>query len=339
LPPVKLPYLKCYERRGKLYFYYRRGKHPIRIKGDLSHPGFLEEYERIHASFESTSASQEGHAAGTIAAVITEYKESQDYKSLSVSSRRNYLMYLDRIQEEFGRFSILALTRRVALKKRNKLAHQPSVANHYMAVLRKLFSFALDMGYVEFNPVLKPKKMKTGTYEPWPDEELEKFRKAAPAHMVLALMLGLYTGQRRGDLVCLTWNQIKDGGLELVQQKTGARLWIPMHRALQATVAIQTKKAVTILTDENGLPWDANEFSKAFRLACNAAGVPDKYVFHGLRKNATRALLEAGCTKDQAKAITGHTTDEMVNHYAKQIDQKKMAKAAIRKLERQKKSV
>lgn len=45
-------------------------------------------------------------------------------------------------------------------------------------------------------------------------------------------------------------------------------------------------------------------------------------------------LAEAGCTTDEIKAITGHTTSRMVEHYTKGADQKKRASAAILKLER-----
>ena len=36
------------------------------------------------------------------------------------------------------------------------------------------------------------------------------------------------------------------------------------------------------------------------------------YSLHGLRKNATIELLEAGCTPDEVKAITGHITTQMI---------------------------
>jgi len=36
------------------------------------------------------------------------------------------------------------------------------------------------------------------------------------------------------------------------------------------------------------------------------------YSRHGLRKNATIELLEAGCTPDEVKAITGHETTEII---------------------------
>ena len=43
-------------------------------------------------------------------------------------------------------------------------------------------------------------------------------------------------------------------------------------------------------------------------------------------------LLEAGCTTAEVAAITGQSFD-MVEHYAKQVNQKKLAAAAILKWE------
>lgn len=58
-----------------------------------------------------------------------------------------------------------------------------------------------------------------------------------------------------------------------------------------------------------------------------------KVVPHGLRKNAVNAMLECDCTRDQVAAITGQS-DKVISHYAKRVNQGKLAKAAIYKLER-----
>ena len=55
-------------------------------------------------------------------------------------------------------------------------------------------------------------------------------------------------------------------------------------------------------------------------------------VFHGLRKSAVVFLLEAGCTDAEVSAITGQSR-QMVEHYAKQVNQKKLAAAAVLKWE------
>ena len=53
---------------------------------------------------------------------------------------------------------------------------------------------------------------------------------------------------------------------------------------------------------------------------------------HGLRKNATINLLEAGCTNSEAKAITGHSTDVMVNLYSKKVNQRRQPREAMDKV-------
>ena len=63
------------------------------------------------------------------------------------------------------------------------------------------------------------------------------------------------------------------------------------------------------------------------------AALRDRHlVFHGLRKSAVVFLLEAGCTDAETAAITGQSRD-MVENYAKQVNQKRLAAAAILKWE------
>ena len=55
-------------------------------------------------------------------------------------------------------------------------------------------------------------------------------------------------------------------------------------------------------------------------------------VFHGLRKSAVVTLLEAGCTDAEVAAITGQSR-QMVEHYSRQVNQRKLAASAILKWE------
>jgi integrase len=152
----------------------------------------------------------------------------------------------------------------------------------------------------------------------------------------------------------MRWNHIEDGGILVTQQKTGERVWIPIHKNLRAAidVAKAEKKrddaarkaegksarpdAMTILTAARGLPFTAENLKHKFKDAVRAAGLPEDLVFHGLRKAAAVMMAEAGCTTEQIKSITGHRTDDMAAYYARQANQKVLAKAAVRKLERKK---
>ena len=55
-------------------------------------------------------------------------------------------------------------------------------------------------------------------------------------------------------------------------------------------------------------------------------GLDPPLTFHGLRKNATAALMEAGCTEEQARSITGHKTTQMINKYSIGVRQDRLAK-------------
>jgi hypothetical protein len=57
-----------------------------------------------------------------------------------------------------------------------------------------------------------------------------------------------------------------------------------------------------------------------------------RLVFHGLRKSAVVFLLECGCTDAQVASITGHSR-AMIEHYAAQVNQQKLARAAMLKFE------
>ncbi len=51
---------------------------------------------------------------------------------------------------------------------------------------------------------------------------------------------------------------------------------------------------------------------------------------HGLRKNASIELIEAGCSEEMARAITGHKSSQSLSIYAKEVRQKAMAKMAVK---------
>jgi len=93
------------------------------------------------------------------------------------------------------------------------------------------------------------------------------------------------------------------------------------------------RKAETVLTSATGQPFKADHFKHQFKDATRKAGLLDDLVFHGLRKTAAVRLAEAGCTTEQIKSITGHRTDDMAAYYARQANQRVLAKAAMGKFE------
>ena len=147
-------------------------------------------------------------------------------------------------------------------------------------------------------------------------------------------MLARYTGQRRGDLAAMTKAHRKDGEIRVVQEKTGAELWIPEHRDLAAELARGDQAHMSLLTcrqSERVRP--QGDLGLWFADAIDKAELPDDCVLHGLRKTAAKALAEAGCTVHEIASITGHKSLAEVQRYTKAASQRTGATAAIYKLE------
>src|SRR5262249_28072825 len=145
-------------------------------------------------------------------------------------------------------------------------------------------------------------------YHSWTEDEIAQFE---TQHLVgsrarLALDLLLYTGQRRSDVVRMGRHHVRDGMLQVIQDKGGVELQVPVLPALADTMAA-TADHLTFLVTEFGRPFTAAGFGNWFRDRCNEAGLRHCSA-HGLRKAAARRLAEAGCTVHQIAAITGHTS-------------------------------
>ena len=87
-----------------------------------------------------------------------------------------------------------------------------------------------------------------------------------------------------------------------------------------------------ILTTNTGKPFTAGSFSWHFGKPMKAAGLSG-LVFHGLRYTAAAKLAEAGCSLKEIASITGHKSLGMIEKYSRDADQKRLAGAAILRLE------
>lgn len=91
----------------------------------------------------------------------------------------------------------------------------------------------------------------------------------------------------------MSWSDIRDGTICVTPLKTkrtsGAKLWIPVHPALQQVLDATTKSSGTILKTAFGQPFTSNGFGSGFTaVKIDKAGLPKRCVTHGLRKAAAR---------------------------------------------------
>ena len=168
-----------------------------------------------------------------------------------------------------------------------------------------------------------------------------------------------YTSQRCQDVIELERSQYVDPFLTYLQQKTDTLQHVYVHAELRAKFKEWFAEAdvhflnhkhnsMLIHTTEKGVKWTEDnarhrwiqlrkQIEQHPRLLEYKARNPhfniNDYSLHGLRKNATANLMEAVVEKEAAKAITGHTSDSMIDHYAKEMDQRVQSKNALERLE------
>ena len=352
-PSIKLPYLNLYrDRHGRWRAYYRRSGQRIPIPGDIGSAEFIAAYQKTHSTFEAEGKPRPG--IGTFGHLLEKYYAAPEFRSLRDSTKEEYKRHLEPMRQKLGMIGLSGITKRVVLAYRDALQEQPAKANSAVRVMRTLLGFGVSREMLPANPASGVKALKTDGdgWAPWPESALAQFggndtQKSAKGASRIAFFLALYTGQRRADVLGMKWNDIVNGGINVKQDKTGAELWIPVHPALKAEldrarreiderVERRLKKGrptaigLTIIQRANGAPLTDDGFGSIWnreqhRTECT-------YPFHGLRKNATARLFEAGCTPQQVQAITGHETLEMVQHYGKSANQKRLAKQAMDKL-------
>ena len=122
---------------------------------------------------------------------------------------------------------------------------------------------------------------------------------------------------------------IRNGDIEVRQEKTRTVLVIPMHANLVAVLEATAGEHLVLLTTKTGKAYAPNDLSDEFRSWCDAAGLPAECSLHGLRKAAARRLAEAGCSAHEIAAITGHRTLKEIERYTRSADQARLARQAI----------
>jgi integrase len=130
----------------------------------------------------------------------------------------------------------------------------------------------------------------------------------------------------------MSWRDLEGPGIQVTQNKTKSRLWIPLHPELAAILEQWPRNHVVMLTTAFGRQFTVKGLGKWMADRIKMAGLPDRCVTHGLRKAAARRLADAGCTVHQIMAITGHQSLKEVERYTKAAEQRHSASVAIEKL-------
>lgn len=328
-----LPHVRVKKAKGRTYVYFDTGTLKPNGQPNLARlppfgdPGFGDAYAAFLAGRSRRAAVA---AQLSLPGLVALYERSGEFKELARSTRDNYSIYLARLAREFDKAPAGELGRQEIMGLRDEMSLTPGAANGMVRAARALYSWARHREHVANDPCAGVKLFKPTDHEPWPEELLQAALASDDASIRLPVALMYFTAQRIGDVCAMRWGDVRGGLVYLRQQKTGKELEITVHRDLAAELARTPRTALTILSDHRGRPLTVDSLRK--RLQRFAADRGHKVVPHGLRKNAVNALLEAGCSLAETSAVTGQSL-KMVEHYAKRRSTRRLASAAILKME------
>jgi integrase len=127
---------------------------------------------------------------------------------------------------------------------------------------------------------------------------------------------------------------VEDGGINVIQQKTGKELWVPLHAELRTS--LETWEGSPYVRTPKGVAYTPGRFRSAWTRFMNDTPAgrirQEGFTFHGLRASSCEKLYEAGCSEEEISSITG-MSPAMIRRYLRFADQKRLGMAAVRRLE------
>lgn len=277
---------------------------------------------------------------GSFDALAVSYYRSPEFQGLRDSTKQTYRRIIENFREIHGKRMMRDLRREHVKAIIGDMADRPQAANRLLSLLKIMLDHGLDNGWIAANPAqgVKGFSKKTKGFHTWTEAEIAAYeaRHLEGTKARLALVLLLYTAQRRSDVVAMGWEKIKGKYIEVKQVKTGAELDLFMLPALTDAIRPLPRDKPTFLTTEFGKPFTPAGFGNWFRDRCNEAGLSHCSA-HGLRKAAARRMAEGKMSADIIKAVTGHTDLKQVSVYTAAANQAALAEKGLKAIAGKKK--
>jgi integrase len=209
-------------------------------------------------------------------------------------------------------------------------------ANREKALFSHMWNFARKEGFTKQpNPCAGIGRFKeTGRDAIIGDALMERLMQHAGLPLQFAVRLAKLTGQRPGDVLRMSENDIAGNVLHVQQGKTRAKLRIEIMGELadllgeiKACKARLNSRSHHLLVNEVGQTLTKHMLRNRFDAAREAAGIPKaEFQFRDLRATAATELDDVSGIKD-AQALLGHTTEAMTAKYIRHKVGKKVKPA------------
>lgn len=217
-------------------------------------------------------------------------------------------------------------------------ARKISTVNRELSTLRHMFSKAEEWNMINSSPFKKIK----GLFENENNKRLrflseaeeERLLDKCAAFLRNIVLVALNTGMRKGEILSLKWEQIRDGFIYLTKTKTNIPRQIPLNDTMTSLFESLPRHITSdhvFYRQKDGTAYD--NVYKSFNTAVREAGIED-FHFHDLRHTFASNLVKAGMSLVAVQQLLGHTDITMTMRYAHLANS--YLKDAVRSLDRKK---
>ena len=308
----KHPYVQRSETRGKWKVHLPRAVRQA-VAGSKSGTytskqdaiDYAAEVHSAYTSFRHGELTAINISDRSVAGLINQYRQTNKYKTLAVSSKRNYNHYFDTVLPICIGNSNTAfkdmLAANVTVKHAEKLQQQVEQLISYptsFQIVNKLFvvwNRGIKLGLARSNPFAEMGLSKPPPrQQKWTDEQFADFI----AHCDKVGGSGLRNPKD-------SWST--------VGTHVGKAMVMPITQLIEARLKLHPPVAHTdvILRNPNtDEPYTSDNLRRRFRTLAREMGLPDDIQVMDLRRTAATNAADNGATEAEIMALTGHTRPE-----------------------------
>lgn len=204
----------------------------------------------------------------------------------------------------------------------------PATVNRALALLKTLFSKAVEWRRLEANPAAGVKKLKEPPCREWilTKDETRRLLEAASPELRPVLITALGTGMRKGEILALKWADVDlvRGIITVSMSKSGKSRKIPISGAVAAALGAVSRRGEYVFWNPE-TKTRIMDVKTAFQAACRRAKKnPDDKKdpgivgvrFHDLRHTFATWWVAAGGDLVALSKILGHASIQMTMRYA-----------------------
>ena len=337
----RLKYVNAFVNRNRknqrLRCYFRRSGHKaIPLHGLPGSEEFMADYAAaLSDSSEGTSIGADRILPGSIDALVALYYRSSEWQSLSADTQKTRRRYIERFRIEHGDKAVAAL-RRHHIEALLAAIANPFAKRHWLKAIRGLMRAAVPSMRKD-DPtagIANIKLRKTKGHHTWTEDEIAQYREYWPlgTQQRLVMEFALGTVSRRGEVVRLGPQHIRNGRIRIERTHGSADVDIPVSAELQAACDAMPKAHLTYIVTAHGKPRSKYALGNDFAKWATEAGLPARCRLHGLKKSGMTRIANAGGSAHELMAISGHRTLSEVQRYTNDADRKRLADSGMARL-------